>query len=72
MDLQVNGSGTVYLLRSRSARGERWIEQNVADGPRLGNALAIEHRFVEAIIEGALADGLAVEFNGGTLRAGPA
>ncbi len=58
-DLLVHGSGTIYTLHAVSRRGQRWIGQHIADdAPRLGTAIAVEHRFIRDIVLGARADGL--------------
>ena len=61
-DLLVRGGGTGYLLRAASPRGEAWIaEQIPADAMRFtGGAVVVEHRFIDDIVAGAVADGLRV------------
>jgi len=60
-DLLVGGGGTVYLLHAVSPRGDAWITEHLPpDAPRLGTAVAIEHRFILPIVSGATADGLRV------------
>jgi len=61
-DLLVFGGGTIYTLHAVSRRGQRWIAEHIADdAPRLGTAIAVEHRYVEAIVRGAVSDGLRVQ-----------
>ena len=60
-DLLVHGGGTVYTLHAVSRRGERWITEHIADDARrLGDAVAVEHRYIADIVRGAVADGLRV------------
>lgn len=60
-DLLVYGGGTIYTLHAVSRRGSRWIKEHIADdAQRLGSAVAVEHRFIEAIVRGAVSDGLRV------------
>lgn len=60
-DLLVYGGGTLYTLHAVSRRGQRWIGAHIADdAPRLGTAVAVEHRFIRYIVLGARADGLEV------------
>ena len=60
-DLLVYGGGTLYTLHAVSRRGERWITEHIADdAPRLGTAIAVEHRYIRDIVVGAVSDGLRV------------
>lgn len=62
-DLMVHGgcADTVYLLRPVSPAGSEWIAQHIpADAVRLGDGVAVEHRYIVDIISGAVADGLSV------------
>jgi hypothetical protein len=62
VDFSIEGSGpfcTVYLLRPLSPAAFSWIEEHIPeDAQRLGNAIAIEHRYIGPIAEGIVADGL--------------
>jgi len=50
---------TVYLLRPLTPAAFEWIEEHIPeDAQRLGNAVAVEHRYIGPIAEGILADGL--------------
>jgi hypothetical protein len=61
-DFSIEGEGrfcTVYLLRPLTPAALAWVEGHIPeDGQRLGNAVAIEHRFMGPIAEGIIADGL--------------
>jgi hypothetical protein len=58
-DLLVHGGGTVYLLRPVSPAGAAWVEQHIPDDATwFGGAVAVEHRFIGPIVEGATGDGL--------------
>src|SRR5882762_8416537 len=61
-DFSIEGEGcfcTVYLLRPLTPAAFEWIEQHIPeDAQRLGNAIAVEHRYIGPIAEGILADGL--------------
>ncbi len=60
-DLLVTGGGTIYLLHPTSRRGQRCLEEHIADDARrLGEAVAIEHRYIGDIVRGAIGDGLRV------------
>ena len=60
-DLLIYGEGTLFLLYPSSRRGAAWIAAPIpADAQRLGTAVAVEHRFIGAIVTGAIADGMRV------------
>jgi hypothetical protein len=49
------------LLRPVSPTGQTWLDENIADDAQVfGDAIAVEHRYIGAIAEGILADGLVV------------
>ena len=64
-DLTVIGNpgDSVFLLHPETDAGQAWIDQNLALEPWqfMGNSAAIEHRYIEAIVDGARDDGLTVE-----------
>ena len=61
-DFSIEGEGpfcSVYLLRPLTPAAIDWIEQHIPDdAQRLGTAIAVEHRYIGAIAEGIVADGL--------------
>ena len=59
-DITVQDGGSIILLRPNTEAGENWLDENTADATRLGNAVAAEPRYVPAIIEGMINDGLKV------------
>ena len=61
-DLEVTNHGSLFLLHSCTEVGRDWIEEHIPDDAQtLGRAIAVEPRYIEAIICGAIADGLEVE-----------
>jgi hypothetical protein len=62
VDLEVEREGTIYLLRALSGRGAEWLNEHVIadDTLMFGEAVVVEHRYIAAIAEGAIADGLLV------------
>lgn len=62
-DVTVSGGGTIYLFHLESDTARDWVDDQVQlEGWQwLGRAFAVEHRYVGALIEGMLADGLRVE-----------
>jgi hypothetical protein len=62
MDFIFTYHGTIGLLRPLTEAAEEWLDANIADDAQwFGNALAIEHRYIDAIIDGIINDGLSVE-----------
>lgn len=60
-DLRVENKGaSVVLVRPLTDFGRSWLEEHT-DGQWFGGALAVEPRFLEALVEGAVGDGLAVQ-----------
>ena len=58
-DLIFENHFSLFLIRPASDLGKIWLDENLsADAQRLGDAVACESRFVEAIFRGATADGL--------------
>ena len=60
-DLIIENHGSLFLLRPVSPTGQTWLDENIADDAQVfGDAIAVEHRYIGAIAEGILADGLVV------------
>lgn len=60
-DLHVINEGSIFLLTAHSAKGADWIDENLPDDVTLwGNSVVVEHRYIEDIVRGALADGLEI------------
>jgi len=61
-DLIVFGApcATVYLVHPTTRVARDWIEENVDAVTHFGNGIAVEHRFIEDLTEGARADGLTI------------
>ena len=64
-DFSIEGEGrfcSVYLLRPLTPAAFDWIEEHIPeDAQRLGNAVAVEHRYISDIVAGIQNDGLAVQ-----------
>jgi hypothetical protein len=62
-DLTYTNHGTIGILAGVSEAGKEWLEQNVqAEGwAHWGGGIAVEPRYVGAILDGAANDGLEVE-----------
>ena len=62
IDFQLHGSGTLYVLFPKTSDARDWIKLHIpADAHRMGEGVAIEHRYVGPILEGIDEDGLTVE-----------
>ena len=63
-DVHVSGGGTVYLVHPLTQAAKDWIQEHVGqpgeDVSYLGDALAVEHRYVGDLVAGMQADGLVV------------
>jgi predicted thioesterase len=60
-DLAVQNEGTLFLLRGISDAGREWVEKHLPDDVQTwGDAVIVEHRYIEPIVTGAIADGLQV------------
>lgn len=60
-DVIVSGSGTIYLVHGISEAGKEWMTDHLPeDAQTLGKAVAVEHRYIEDIVNGMRNDGLNV------------
>ena len=60
-DFRLTNHGTIFLLLPLNATAEDWLTEHISeDAQYLGNAVAIEHRFVADITTGIEADGLTI------------
>ncbi len=61
-DFNVSGGGSLYLIHPLSEAARDWLRDNVEDGAQyLGRALAVEHRYIAALVDGMLSAGLSCE-----------
>ena len=61
-DIVVENHGSVVMLRAMTRTAALWLQDNVVSEPWqwMGNAVAAEPRMVQAVIDGAEAEGLKV------------
>ena len=61
-DIQIENASSIVLIRPMTASGKEWVEQKVQaeSWQWFGGAIAAEPRTVQAVIDGAKADGLKV------------
>lgn len=62
IDFRVEDHGTIALVTPVSVEAKQWLEENVPTESWQwhGDALAVEPRYVEALMDGAMDDGLTV------------
>ncbi len=61
-DLYIQNEGSIFLLRAVSDTGREWIGEHIPDDAQTyGGAIVVEHRYIGAIVQGAVNDGLEVE-----------
>lgn len=60
LDIMVQDEGAIVLLHAASTAAREWMDENLAHAARWGNGYVVEHRYADAVIAGAQADGLAV------------
>ena len=61
-DFKLFGGGTVYMLYPASEAAKEWVREHLPpDALTLGRSIAIEHRFVNSILDGINDAGLVVE-----------
>jgi len=58
-DLHFTDHGSIWLMEPRTELATAWIAEHIPnDAQRFGDAIVIEPRYVESIVEGATFDGL--------------
>jgi len=62
-DFTVENHGTIFLVRPLTAEARAWLDSNVVAEPYqwFGPALAVEHRYIENLVEGMTAEGFEVD-----------
>ena len=61
IDFTVTGGGTIYLLQPHTAAATEWIAEHISDDAQfMGDAVAVEHRYIGNIVQGIQRDGLTV------------
>jgi len=59
VNFEISGGGTVYLLHPLTHAAHAWIPEHLpADALHLGDAVAIERRYIGEIASGAIDGGL--------------
>ena len=59
MDFSVANHGSIFIVTPHSSEAKSWLDENVSDDSQwLGGGLAVEHRFIDNLVEGMQNDGL--------------
>lgn len=61
-DIVVNDQGTIVMFSPQTEFGRNWLKENTRSESWqwLGDALAVDHRMAQDIIEGMQADGIII------------
>lgn len=60
-DFEVYGGGTVYMLSPLNANAKEFLYERLGDEAQfLGEAVAVEHRYIGAIVDDLRAEGFLV------------
>lgn len=61
IDIRAENHGSIVLLFGMSEEGQSWLDRHVdKDALRMGSGIVAEPRYVNAILDGAISDGLTV------------
>jgi hypothetical protein len=61
-DVCLTGNGTVYLLDWLTKQGKEWMREHLPeDALKMGDSVAVEHRYIDDIVQGMRDDGLVVD-----------
>lgn len=60
-DIRFENHGSIWLMTAQTDAGRDWVSENIPeDAQTWGSSIVVEPRYVEAIAEGAVNDGLEV------------
>ena len=61
-DFTLQGEGSIYILHPHTPAAAAWIDEHIPETALAwGRGVVVEHGYIQAIIEGILADGLEVQ-----------
>jgi hypothetical protein len=59
IDVTIQNEGNIFLVHPHTPAAQEWIDEHIPDDAQMfGNAIVVEHRYIEAIVSGMLDDGL--------------
>ena len=60
-DFTVSNQGSIFLVTPLNDTARDWLEENISeDSQYLGRALAVEHRYIENLLQGLQNEGFNV------------
>jgi hypothetical protein len=60
-DVLITSEGSLFLVQPVSRKGREWISESVdPDAQKWGDSIVVEHRYIEALFDGMVDDGLVV------------
>lgn len=60
-DFTIRDEGSIFLVLPVTEEAQTWVNENIPDdGMTYGGAVVVEHRYIEPIVCGIIADGLTV------------
>jgi hypothetical protein len=60
IDFELSDSGTVYLFRPLTRAVQAWVDDHLPPDATWFCGAVVEHCYIGAIVEGAIADGMVV------------
>ena len=60
IDLSFEDHGTIILVRPLTASGQAWTDEHLGGAMQFQGAICCERRYADAIVDGAVNDGLTV------------
>ncbi len=64
LDINIGNHGSLFLLTPLTPTGREWVDEHLPeDALWFGNGVAVEPRYVEAILQGMADDGLALPWS---------
>jgi hypothetical protein len=60
-DISFENHGSIVLVRGLTDEGQDWLDEHIdEDAPRWSGGIAVEPRFVSALVDGILESGLEI------------
>ena len=62
MDVRIENHGSLFLVHPLTPCATQWIQENILEESQsFGDALVVEPRYIEVLVQGMVNDGLEVE-----------
>jgi hypothetical protein len=60
-DIRISNQGSIFMVYPLSDAGTEWLDEHIGEESTwFGGGLAVEHRYIEDLVEGMQGDGLTV------------